>query len=100
MCGLSVLGGSGKAIGLVRLCAEISGGTGGAIISTISNGTLAVDFYEPTSRALIWRDTATQSLNPSGNQQTDRERLKGVERLFETYSLETSRNLNKGGNND
>lgn len=33
----------------------IGGGMGGATTSTISNGTLAVDFYDPASKELIWR---------------------------------------------
>jgi Domain of unknown function (DUF4136) len=45
------------------------GGMGSAQSSTISNGTLAVDFYDPTSQQLIWRGQATKMLNPSNNQQ-------------------------------
>jgi Domain of unknown function (DUF4136) len=51
------------------------GGMGSAESSTITNGMLAVDFYDPTSKQLVWRGTAAQTLNPSGNQQKDMERL-------------------------
>jgi hypothetical protein len=55
----------------------------GATTSTTSNGTLAVDFYDPTSKDLLWRSTATRTLNPSGNQQKDMERLnKSVAKLL------------------
>ena len=50
-------------------------GMGSATSSTIQNGTLAVDFCDPTSQDLIWRGQAAKTLNPSGNQQKDMERL-------------------------
>ena len=51
------------------------GGMGQATSSTIQNGTLAVDFYDPSSQQLIWRGQATKTLNPSGNQEKDMQRL-------------------------
>ena len=51
------------------------GGMGTAESSTITNGMLAVDFYDPASKQLIWRGTAAQTLNPSGNQEKDMKRL-------------------------
>jgi hypothetical protein len=65
---------------------RLMGGMGSATSSTISNGTLAVDFYDPTSKELIWRGSAAQTLNPSGNQQKDMEKLnKGVAKLLKNY---------------
>lgn len=62
------------------------GGMGEATSSTISNGTLAVDFYDPASKQLIWRGSAAQTLNPSGNQQKDMEKLnKAVAKLLKNY---------------
>jgi len=62
------------------------GGMGTATSSTISNGTLAVDFYDPTSQQLIWRGQATQTLNLSGNQQKDMQRLnKAVAKLLRHF---------------
>ena len=59
---------------------------GGATTSTISNGTLAVDFYDPTSKDLIWRGSATKTLNPSGNQQKDMKKLnKAVAKLLKNF---------------
>jgi hypothetical protein len=62
------------------------GGMGSAESSTITNGMLAVDFYDPTSKQLLWRGTAAQTLNPSGNQQKDMERLnKAVAKLLKHF---------------
>jgi hypothetical protein len=65
---------------------RLMGGMGSATSSTISNGTLAVDFYDPASKQLIWRGSAAQTLNPSGNQQKDMEKLnKAVAKLLKNY---------------
>jgi hypothetical protein len=62
------------------------GGMASAESSTITNGMLAVDFYDPASQQLIWRGTAAQTLNPSGNQQKDLERLnKAVGKLLKNF---------------
>ena len=62
------------------------GGMGSATSSTIQNGTLAIDFYDPTSKDLIWRGQATKTLNPSGNQQKDMERLnKAMAKLLKNF---------------
>jgi hypothetical protein len=62
------------------------GGMETAMSSTITNGMLAVDFYDPTSQQLIWRGTAAETLNPSGNLQKDMERLnKGVNKLLKHF---------------
>ncbi|MBV9501305.1 MAG: DUF4136 domain-containing protein [Acidobacteriaceae bacterium] len=62
------------------------GGMGSATSSTIQNGTLAIDFYDPTSKDLVWRGQATKTLNPSGNQQKDMERLnKAMAKLLKNF---------------
>jgi len=62
------------------------GGFGQATSSTIQNGTLAVDFYDPTSQELIWRGQATKTLNPSGNQEKDMQRLNSaVAKLLKNF---------------
>ena len=43
------------------------GGIGQATTSTIDAGTLVFDVYDPTQKQLIWRGTATKTLNPSNN---------------------------------
>jgi len=40
---------------------------------------LGVDFYDPTTQQLIWRGSATQTLNPSGNQEEDAQKLNKAE---------------------
>jgi hypothetical protein len=65
---------------------RLMGGMGSATSSTISNGTLAVDFYDPTSKQLVWRGSAAQTLNPSGNQQKDMQKLnKAVAKLLKNF---------------
>ena len=62
------------------------GGMGTAESSTITNGMLAVDFYDPTSKQLVWRGTAAETLNPSGNQEKDMKRLnKAVTKLLKHF---------------
>jgi hypothetical protein len=47
---------------------------------------LVVDFYDPTSKQLIWTGNAAQTLNPSGNQQKDIQKLnKAVAKLLQNY---------------
>jgi len=55
------------------------------VASTITNGTLAVDFYDPTSQPLIWRGSGAQTLNPGGNQEKDRQRLNKVAKLLKNF---------------
>ncbi len=65
---------------------RLMGGMGSATSSTISNGTLAIDFYDPASKELIWRGSAEQTLNPSGNQEKDMQKLnKAVAKLLKNY---------------
>ena len=62
------------------------GGMGSATSSTIDNGTLAVDFYNPTSQELVWRGAAAQTLNPNGNQEKDMQKLnKAVAKLLKNF---------------
>jgi hypothetical protein len=62
------------------------GGMGSATSSTIDNGTLARDFYNPTSQELVWRGAAAKTLDPSGNQEKDMQRLnKAVAKLLKNF---------------
>lgn len=62
------------------------GGMGTATSSTVSNGMLAVDFYDPSSQQLIWRGSAAETLNPSGNQEKDMKKLdQGVAKLLKNF---------------
>jgi hypothetical protein len=69
--------GTGRGLGM---------GMGSATSSTISNGTLALDFYDPASQDLVWRGQATKTLNPSGNQEKNMEKLnKAVAKLLKNF---------------
>ncbi|MGB2628060.1 MAG: DUF4136 domain-containing protein [Candidatus Acidiferrum sp.] len=62
------------------------GGMGSATSSTIDNGTLAVDFYNPTSQELLWRGSAAQTLDPSGNQNKNMQKLdKAMNKLLKNF---------------
>ena len=50
-------------------------GMGTATSSTISNGTLIVDFYAAATKSQIWQGRATKTLNPSSNAQKNQKNL-------------------------
>jgi hypothetical protein len=57
-----------------------------ATSSTIQNGTLVFDVYDPVSKQLIWSGQATKTLNPSGNQEKDMQRLnKAMAKLLKNF---------------
>src|SRR5262249_16610215 len=45
------------------------GGMASATSSTISVGTLVLDFYDPGTKQLVWSGQATKTLDPSSNQE-------------------------------
>jgi hypothetical protein len=62
------------------------GGMGSATSSTISNGSLVLDMYDPTSKQLVWTGTATKTLNPSTNQEKNQKNLdKAMAKLLKNY---------------
>jgi hypothetical protein len=62
------------------------GGMANATSSTIAVGTLALDFYDPAEKQLIWRGEATKTLNPSGNQEKNMKNLdKAMEKLLKNF---------------
>jgi hypothetical protein len=62
------------------------GGMGSATTSTIHVGTLAIDFYDAAERKMIWRGTATKTLNPSGNPDKNYKNLqKAVAKLLKEF---------------
>jgi Domain of unknown function (DUF4136) len=65
---------------------RLGGGMGTATSSTITNGTLAVDFYDPVKKELLWRGEASKTLDPSSNPQKNQERLnKAVAKLLKNF---------------
>src|SRR5271154_4704984 len=62
------------------------GGMGSATSSTISNGSLVLDMYDPTSKQLVWTGTATKTLDPSSNQEKNQKNLdKAMAKLLKNY---------------
>ena len=61
-------------------------GMGSATSSTISNGTLVLDFYAVTSQQQIWQGRATKTLNPSSNAQKNLKNLdNGIAKLMKNF---------------
>ena len=62
------------------------GGMGTATSSTITNGSLVLDMYDRTKQQLVWTGTATQTLNPGGNQEKQQKSLdKAMQKLLKNY---------------
>jgi hypothetical protein len=62
------------------------GGMATATSSTISNGSLVVDMYDPATKQLVWTGTATKTLDPSSNQQKNMNNLnKAMAKLMKSY---------------
>ena len=62
------------------------GGMASATSSTISNGTLVLDLYDPTTKQLVWTGNATKTLDPSGNQEKNQKNLdKAMAKLLKNY---------------
>lgn len=62
------------------------GGMGTATQSTINTGTLVLDFYDPTTKTLVWTGSATKTLNPSSNQEKNTKNLNNaMAKLLKNY---------------
>ena len=62
------------------------GGMATATSSTISNGSLVVDMYDPATKQLVWTGTATKTLDPSSNQEKNQKNLdKAMAKLLKNY---------------
>ena len=62
------------------------GGMATATTSTINNGDLVVDFYDPTLKLLVWRGQGTKAMNPSSNPQKNQENLlKAVNKILKDF---------------
>jgi hypothetical protein len=62
------------------------GGMGSATSSTIDNGSLVIDMYDPTTKQLVWTGTATKTLDPSSNQEKNMKNLdKAMAKLLKNY---------------
>jgi len=62
------------------------GGMGTATSSTITNGSLVLDMYDPSTKQLVWTGNATKTLDPSGNQEKNQKNLdKAMQKLLKNY---------------
>jgi hypothetical protein len=57
---------------------RFGGGMATVSSTTIQIGTLGVDFYDPATKLLVWRGSATKTLNPSKNARTNLNRTNQV----------------------
>jgi hypothetical protein len=61
-------------------------GGGSATSSTLSVGTLVLDMYDPTSKALVWKGQATKTLDPSKDANKNQDRLnKAMAKLLKDF---------------
>jgi Domain of unknown function (DUF4136) len=62
------------------------GGMASATQSTINIGTLVLDFYDPSTKQLVWTGSATKTLNPSSNQEKNQKNLNNaMAKLLKNY---------------
>jgi hypothetical protein len=65
------------------------GGMGGMSTTTVQNlteGTLAVDLYDPAMKQLVWQSTGTKTLNPSSNAAKNQANTqKATNKMFKNY---------------
>jgi len=67
------------------------GGWGGGGMSTttvenLTEGTLAVDLYDPAMKQLVYQTTATKTLNPSSNAEKNQQNMqKAANKMFQNY---------------
>lgn len=62
------------------------GGMATATSQTISVGTIALDFYDPASKQLVWQGRATKTMDPSASQEKTQKNLdKAMEKLLKKY---------------
>jgi len=65
---------------------RLGGGMATASSSTISNGTLVIDMYEPANKQLVWSGRGTKTLSPSKNQQKNMNNLnKAIAKVMKNY---------------
>jgi len=62
------------------------GGMGTATSSTISNGTLVLDMYDPATKQLVWQGRETKTIDPSKNQEKNEKNLNNaMEKLLKNF---------------
>lgn len=62
------------------------GGMGTATSSTITNGTLVLDMYDPAAKQLVWSGNATKTIDPKGSQEKNQKNLdKAMQKLLKEF---------------
>jgi hypothetical protein len=62
------------------------GGVGQATSSTISIGTLGIDFFDPATKNLVWRGEGTKTIDPGGNAQKNQEKMqKSIAKILKNF---------------
>jgi hypothetical protein len=62
------------------------GGMTSTTTSTIQVGTLVLDMYEPAGQKLVWRGTATKTLNPKNSPEKRQKNLqKAMQKMLKNY---------------
>jgi len=62
------------------------GGMATATSTTINVGTLVLDIYDPATKQLVWRGTATKTIDPSKDQEKNQKNLdKATQKLLKNY---------------
>ncbi len=62
------------------------GGMATAQSSTISNGTLVLDMYDPSTKQLVWTGRVTKTLDPGANQGKKQKNLdKAMQKLLKNF---------------
>jgi Domain of unknown function (DUF4136) len=62
------------------------GGNATATSSTISIGTLAIDFFDPSTKMLVWRGEGTKTLDPSSNPEKNLQRMqKAITKILKNF---------------
>lgn len=62
------------------------GGMATATSSTINTGTLALDMYDPATKQLVWRGTASKTLDPGASQEKRTKNLnKAMAKLLKNF---------------
>jgi hypothetical protein len=62
------------------------GGMATATSSTINVGTLVLDMYDPATKELVWKGSATKTLDPSKDQEKNQKNLdKAMQELLKDF---------------
>jgi len=62
------------------------GGMGTATSSTITNGTLVIDMYDPATKQLVWTGNATKTIDPKSSPEKNQKNLdKAMQKLLKNF---------------